>query len=178
MALRSTMSSTTVSVGVSMCVLVTAVIIAMLGWHSAGDGPRFEATSVVGPVEFQINPVWIPRTVSALSREPANSAERHGNSSVMTPLQGTRLTLVSARSHDPETAAAIANSEAISLISDLNRPGPGLGTFAVLTQATSPRHRSSPSATAALSMGLLAGMSLAAAVIGVRAWWAVETGAS
>ena len=165
---RELRSADRVVLGAMLAVFLGCVVVALLGrLAAAADLPRFEANSVVGPVELHVSPRRVPRTVSALA-ESTTWAGGTGGGLVITPVEDTALTVVSVRSDDGEAARLAADTAAAGLAHSLTTDGFGVGTFTVLAPAELSRP-TAPSLLRHLAMGVLAGLCFAAAIPGLRA---------
>jgi hypothetical protein len=75
----------------------------------------------------------------------------------MSPIDGTAVVEVIATHPNPELAALYANATAAALVDELNRVGPGLGVFAVHSNARVPTDPVPNSMVEAIATGLIVG---------------------
>lgn len=111
----------------------------------------YEATALVLATELEIDPPRLPPTVDAVFRSgsvaeavaselPDAGPARSLVPAVIDvePLTETIAVRVIGRSSQPSTAADLANIAAFSLVSELNRLGPGVGRFVLHDRARPP----------------------------------------
>ena len=151
---------------ITVAVAIGVLTIGGLGWSHA-QASYFEATSIVVPVELRVNPVRVPRIVSALNRGP-HPPRDDGIKLLIPPAPDSRLTLVIASGDDSSGVAAAANERALALVDRLNGIGRDLGVFPVSSPATSPLDPEDPPAVLFGVMSLVALVCLTAATGGLN----------
>jgi len=133
---------------------LTAVIIYainMVALILEPDGPQYHAEALVVATELELRVESFPRTAVAIfngGTVASLAAERSGTGISpdvlipeivnVEPVENTAVLEIDAIHGDPELAALYANVVGQALAEELNRVGPGLGTFALQIEAVVP----------------------------------------
>ena len=120
-----------------------------------GPGPnresQYEASAVVVATNLAIRPEGLPRFAQAvfdagsvaergrlIGSIPYPASELIPDHVRLEPFENTVALQVTGTDPDPDVAARLANSLAIAFVDELNKAGPGVGTFAVQDTARRP----------------------------------------
>lgn len=160
---------------------VTALVV--LTTQQLGGPEPYEARALVVARQLTVNAEQLPQFGEAIFNSPSVSrlaVEAAGldvdpeelvpDRVALAPVEESVLFEVIAVDDDPEMAATLANATTSAFVAELNKPGEGVGDFAVQSPAQLPSDRRAAPVSLAQSVvgGLLAGT--AAAVGGVWLW--------
>lgn len=128
-------------------VVVTGLNVIALSRES--DVPLYKAKALVIASELAIRPDALPRTAVAIFNggTVARLAANYAGTGIapedlvpdivdITPVEGTSVVDIDAIHPDPALAALYANAAGRAMAEELNRIGPGLGSFALQIEAT------------------------------------------
>ena len=165
--------------------LVVAVAVIAIGELSRSDQPQYHTEALIVANELEIRVDALPKTAVAIFETAATAnriAELSGTGidpgSLIPaivraePVETTGVIEIDATYSDPELAAIYANTGAEALVRELNRVGPGLGSFSVQTWAQVPTEPIPKGRRQLVIAALFAG---AAASLGAAALYAAST---
>jgi hypothetical protein len=157
--------------------LLAAAVAATVAVQADGD-EQHEAAALVVANEVTIAPEQLPgfmqsvfesgamreRIAGPVAADPAAVIPERVR---LEPVEGTIAARVVARAAEARDASTLANLAARALVTELNRPGPGVGVFAVQDRARPsgaaiPQDRSTVAALAAAALAVLAVAAVAA----------------
>lgn len=132
--------------------LLVVVMVGIIGELARPDRPQYHAEALVVANELEVRVESLPKTAVAVFETSATAdqiAELAGTGVDSTtlipeivraePVETTPVIEIEATHHDPELAAVYANTGALALTRELNRIGPGLGSFSVQQWALVPK---------------------------------------
>lgn len=135
-------------IGLALVVIASLNIIAM---SREPDVPQYKAKALVVASELAIRVDAFPRTAVAIFNggTVARLAANYAGTGIspddlipaivdITPVENTSVVDIDAIHPDPELAALYANAAGRALAEELNRVGPGLGSFALQIEASVP----------------------------------------
>lgn len=167
--------------------LVMAAAVAV-GWYiglAGGEHGQYRATALVVANTLDVPPSQLPRFAAAVFDSGAVAegvAEELGLALdpqelvplriAMDPVPDSIAFFVHGMSDDPQTAVDFANTAADQFVRELNRAGPGVGTFSVQDAARVPRQLvSGLPPEVALAVSGVGGMLIAVVLAGFIVWW-------
>lgn len=135
-------------IGLALVVIASLNVIAM---SREPDVPQYKAKALVVASELEIRIDAFPRTAVAIFNggTVARLAANYAGTGIspedlipgivdITPVENTSVVDIDAIHPDPELAALYANAAGRALAEELNRVGPGLGSFALQIEASVP----------------------------------------
>lgn len=167
----------------------TMAVCLSLGWYVASildQQVRYQATALVVANTVEIAPGQLPRFAAAVfsSGAVAERVVRELNLGLdpreliplhvaMDPVPDSIALLVHGTSYDATESVELSNAAARHFVQELNRAGPGVGTFSIQDAARSPLEiASSPSpqvaGAASAVAGILLAVAMAALMVGLR----------
>ena len=165
-----------------LAIVPLTTIIAFVAARGAAPLQRtYRASALVIATERQFTPDLFARLSDAVftggtvaeravseGRLPIDPQDLIPTYASLEPVQDNIIIKVIGKNRNPELAARIANAAATALVEELNRPGRGVGVFAVQDHARVPvSPDSSTSRALPLVVGVLAGFLLGGGIIGL-----------
>lgn len=164
-----------------LVVLILAAVALSLAQPSLQSNQTYEAAALVLATELEMDPPQLPATVDAIFRggsiaeAVASQLPAVGPAGDLVPetidvepLTDTIAVRVIGRSSQPAAAAELANVAAFSLVSELNRLGPGVGHFVLSDRARPPLPSAEPSSVVTrVALGAVGGGAVGLGVIGL-----------
>lgn len=161
----------------ALAAVVGLVTLALVFATQRLDGPQpYEATALVVARHLNVSVEQLPRFGEAIFNSPSvgRLAVEDGNLALdpdalipekvrLEPVQDSVLFRITAVDDDPVVAASLANLTTAAFVEELNKPGEGVGEFAVQSEAPAPtERRAAPVSPAeAVAAGLVGGAALA-----------------
>lgn len=133
--------------------LAVLVLFVTGGWikGSASAQPRYEAATLVVATDLGIRADQLPRFAETVFRggRVARTTAQDTSTSIapedlipehvrLEPLEDNVLLRVVGADHDPDEAARLSHAAAVALATELNRAGPGVGSFTIQEPAQVP----------------------------------------